>query len=175
MLTCVLRGVKGRAGKYFTPLSAAARFCGAKIQCIDHVALPVRDIAVSKTWYAAVAGMEPFLEGDPDFCDENLAMVSSGTGDAKIALLKLPAGESPLRGSREQKGHVAFRVSHEEIRRLHSTLPQLLLAHRAHPQQPLDIDVQDYGLQLSLFVTDPDGNEIEFTGWVERDNPVRFE
>eukprot|EP00754_Rhynchopus_humris_P046407 Rhum_TRINITY_DN5923_c0_g2::Rhum_TRINITY_DN5923_c0_g2_i1::g.18746::m.18746 len=152
--------------------STGAAPAAAAIQGHDHVAVGVRDLSVSKEWYRNVAGMHPFMADDPLFCDDDLAMVKAGT--AVIALLRLPQTQQPLRGSREQRGHCAFTVSHEEIRRLHACLPALLEANKVHADHATEIDVQDYGVQLSLFVTDPDGNEVEFTAWVDKNDPVRF-
>eukprot|EP01063_Lacrimia_lanifica_P005379 TRINITY_DN13138_c0_g1_i1.p2 TRINITY_DN13138_c0_g1~~TRINITY_DN13138_c0_g1_i1.p2 ORF type:complete len:166 (+),score=61.36 TRINITY_DN13138_c0_g1_i1:48-545(+) len=145
----------------------------AAVNRLDHVALGVRSLAVSKEWYQSVLGFEPFMADDPNFADDDLAMVKAG--DAIFALLRIPEGERALRGSREQKGHAALSVTPAEIRRLYHDLPKLLEQHRVCSQQRLDIDVQDYGAQLSLFFYDPDNNELEVSAWVAKDDAVRFE
>jgi len=116
-----------------------------------------------------VLGMETFRGDDPEFADDDLAMVRNGR--SFVALLRLPNGESPLVGSRSQRGHFAFRVSNEEFAKFRRELPKMLEKHRAHPDQSLEIEYQNYGVQQSLFFQDPDGNELEVTTWEELDRP----
>ncbi|KAJ9470650.1 hypothetical protein DIPPA_00667 [Diplonema papillatum] len=144
----------------------------ARVQKHDHVALGVKDLAVSTRWYGSVLSMKPFMHDDPQFRDEDLAMVRAG--QATFALLRVPADREPLAGTREQKGHAALTVSHDEIRRLHRELPLLLAEHRAVPSQRTDVEAQDYGSQLSLFFYDPDGNELELCAWVRKNSAKRF-
>merc|ERR1711879_504833 len=132
---------------------------------VDHVAISVRDLSVSRKWLAAVVGMETFRGDDPNFADDDLAMVRRG--QAFVALLKLPQGESPLRGSRSQKGHFALRVANEEFADFRLRLPKLLETHRVSEEQSVEVQFEDYGVQRSLFFHDPDGNELEVTTWDE--------
>jgi len=78
---------------------------------------------------------------------------------------------TPLSGSREQKGHTAFKVSVESFWEYHTALPRLLQSHRVHSGQSIDFEEADYGRQLSLFFYDPDANEVEVTTWVDQAGP----
>eukprot|EP00755_Sulcionema_specki_P014072 Sspe_Gene.55703::Locus_30636_Transcript_1_1_Confidence_1.000_Length_910::g.55703::m.55703 len=144
----------------------------ARLERIDHVAVGVRSIQDSLPWYKGVLGMTPYLADNPLFRSDDLAMVKGG--EAVVALLRIPDGKTGLPGTREQKGHVAFRVSVDEVRRLAKELPELLLAHRVHDEQSTEILLDDYSLQLSIFFYDPSGNEVEVTAWVDPNDPVRF-
>lgn len=138
---------------------------GLRAQQLDHAAVGVRNLKVTQDWLAAVLGMVPFRSDDPNFAGEALAMVRNGA--VKIALLQLPEGETPLQGSRSQKGHVALRVPTQEFERFRYGLPALLQEHRVHPQQSVQVEEDNYGVQRSLFFHDPDGNELEVTTWDE--------
>eukprot|EP00928_Gymnodinium_smaydae_P044516 TRINITY_DN29691_c0_g1_i1.p1 TRINITY_DN29691_c0_g1~~TRINITY_DN29691_c0_g1_i1.p1 ORF type:complete len:192 (+),score=38.67 TRINITY_DN29691_c0_g1_i1:46-621(+) len=141
-----------------------ARASAPPMLCLDHAALGVRDLGRSVAWYGAVLGMRPFRADDPQFSGD-IAMVKSG--DAALALLLLPPGETPLKGSREQRGHAAMRVDWDAFVAFRSALPELLEQQRqVHPAQSLWIEEMDYGVQKSLFFLDPDGNELEITTWV---------
>ena len=140
-----------------------------RIERIDHAAIGVRDLMTSKKWYAEVLRMDHIFTDDPEF-NGDIAMI--GNGEAQVALLKLPDYVEPLKGGREQKGHVAFKVSVKHFWQFHETLPRLLPMHRGHPDQSVEIEEADYGRQLSLFFVDPDGNEIEVTTWVDPQDPA---
>merc|ERR1711974_390994 len=113
----------------------------------DHAALGVRDLQVSRRWLQNVLGMRPFRADDPHFADEDLAMMRNGA--ACLALLRLPAEEGVLQGSRSQKGHVAFRVSNDEFEVFRGSLPSTLARHREHEGQRVDVEEQNYGVQRS--------------------------
>ena len=106
--------------------------------------------------------MVHIFKDDPQF-NGDIAMI--GNGEAQVALLKLPETVTPLSGSREQKGHTAFKVSVESFWEYHTALPRLLQSHRVHSGQSIDFEEADYGRQLSLFFYDPDANEV---GWTRR-------
>lgn len=131
---------------------------------LDHAAVGVRDLVQSLKWYHGVLGMEHVLADDPMF-NGDIAMAGV-RGAPLVALLRLPENESPLAGSREQRGHFALRISNEDFTKLRGQLPTMLRTHRAHDRQSLWIEEQDYGRQLSLFFEDPDGNEVEVTTWL---------
>ena len=57
----------------------------------------MRDLEVSKKWYAKVLSMDHLFADDPNFNGE-IAMV--GNGAVKLALLELPTDQNPLPGSR---------------------------------------------------------------------------
>jgi len=139
------------------------RFFTLKLKQIDHCAFGVRDLEVSKKWYAKVLSMDHLFADDPNFNGE-IAMV--GNGAVKLALLELPTDQNPLPGSRYQRGHVAFEVSNEEFWAFKDVLSKLLVENRACENQRTDIIEEDYGIQKSLFFFDPDDNELEVTTWI---------
>lgn len=134
-----------------------------KAECFDHVAIGVEDLKVARRWYMDVLGMVDFMQEEPTFVGDDLAFLRQG--GAYLALLALPRGERPLRGSRAQKGHFALRVDGTTFWELHKRLPQLLETHRAHEGQRTDILCDDFAVQVSLFFWDPSGNEVEVTTW----------
>lgn len=119
----------------------SARALSARYLGFDHVAIGVRDLAVSRAWYRSVLGMTDCMTEEPTFVGEDLAFIKGG--GAAIALLRLTEGRGPLRGSRDQKGHFAIGVDGPSFWRLHATLPQLLRAHRAGPQHSVEILFDD--------------------------------
>lgn len=133
------------------------------ILCLDHAAVGVRDLSRSVLWYQNVLGFVQVLAHDPNFTGE-IAMMGF-PGNAMLALLRLPADEGPLAGSRSQRGHFALRTTPVGFSAWRERLPQLLQAHRIHEGQSLWIQEDDYGRQQSLFFFDPDENEIEVTTW----------
>eukprot|EP00931_Biecheleriopsis_adriatica_P081625 TRINITY_DN54986_c0_g1_i1.p1 TRINITY_DN54986_c0_g1~~TRINITY_DN54986_c0_g1_i1.p1 ORF type:complete len:161 (-),score=29.54 TRINITY_DN54986_c0_g1_i1:16-498(-) len=130
---------------------------------LDHAAVGVKDLTRSLTWYSKVLGMEHVLADDPMF-NGDIAMAGI-RGIPLIALLRLPADEQPLQGSREQRAHFALRTAPADFQSWRERLPDLLRSHRAHEKQSLWLEEQDYGRQRSLFFKDPDDNEIEVTAW----------
>ena len=78
-------------------------------ESLDHIAIGVQSLAVSRSWYKAVLQMEDFMQHEPTFVGEDLAFLRQG--GAHLALLALePRGQQPLEGSRAQRGHFALRV-----------------------------------------------------------------
>ena len=130
---------------------------------LDHAAVGVKDLTRSLKWYNGVLGMRHLFVDDPMF---NGPIAMLGVNDVPLlALLRLPEGEQPLRGSREQRGHFALRTEPDDFEIWRQSLPHLLKLHRAYEQQSLWLEEQDYGRQRSLFFEDPDTNEIEVAAW----------
>ncbi|CAK9105053.1 Probable methionine-R-sulfoxide reductase B [Durusdinium trenchii] len=126
---------------------------------LDHAAVGVKDLERSMRWYKAVLGLQHLFADDPMF---NGPIAMLGREDQPLlALLRLPEHEHPLRGSREQRGHFALRTRAADFDAWRRQLPELLQLHRAHEDQSLWLEEQDYGRQRSLFFQDPDTNEIE--------------
>jgi hypothetical protein len=67
-------------------------------------------------------------------------------------LLALDPKVPPLQGSRAQKGHFALRVDGATFWHLHNTLPTLLLRHRAHVNQSVDILCDDFAVYSAHYV-----------------------
>lgn len=136
---------------------------------LDHVCVVVSDVEKSIEWYGKVLGFTHRFEKEACF-GKDPAFLQNGT--AKIALLPLERGRSPIRDHRG--AHAAFGVNREEFDTMRKELPDILRKHAITPDQSVDIDEQDYDLQLSLFFSDPDRNILEITTWVDRDDSRRF-
>src|SRR5206468_9567301 len=121
-----------------------------EIDALDHVALSVRDVALSAQWYAEVLGFkrlhEDMWNGIPVFV---------GNGAAAIALF--PASEEIGSASHDRAAvrtlHFAFRTDRENF--LHA---QDELKERAIP-----FEFQDHEISHSIYFRDPDGHRIEIT------------
>jgi len=142
-------------------LSGGAR--ALRVGALDHVCVCVSDVDRSIAWYGGVLGLalqhadHPAFGKDPAFME--------GEGGARVALLPLPRGASPVA---DHKGaHFALGVAAlADFEAVAAELPAALAAHRACAAQSIEVDEQDYGLQRSLFFADPDSNIVEITCWV---------
>lgn len=137
---------------------------------IDHVAIGVADLAVSRRWYMDVLGLEDHMQHEPTFVGRELAFMRSGA--AALALLHIDPRDDATsstfqrrRVSRAQKGHFALRTDGPTFWRLHAILPRLLETHRVNPEQSTTVLCDDFAVQLSMFFEDPDGNEVEIATW----------
>ena len=121
-----------------------------EVQGIDHVALAVRDIETSASWYQEVLGLkrmhERVWEGLP---------VVVGAGETAVALFpvqgdnpEVPSGKNVI-----AMRHLAFRVD-----RANFELAQSELQARS-----IEFEFQDHEISHSIYFHDPDGYEIEIT------------
>lgn len=120
------------------------------IDGLDHVALNVRDVARSVAWYREALDFE-VLHGDA-WTGVPAVVGRDGWG---LALFPVQ-GKDPLpRPGRDvlSMRHVAFRV----------TAAAFAQARAEFAARGLDAAFQDHGIAQSIYVTDPDGHEIEFT------------
>jgi len=127
------------------------------IEALDHVALTVSDPDRSMRWYQDVFGFQPAsmegLKQGPPY----LLRVAEGN-----YLNLFPSDKSPLKPvpdhSTVAMRHVAFRVSYALMSNVQKKLEDMGLA----------ITPFDYGPRCrALFVSDPDGHQIELIGYEE--------
>ena len=125
------------------------------IEALDHVALTVRDPQISMAWYQEVMGFLPAamegLASGPPF----ILRVSAGS-----YLNLFPADSDapapvPDHNTLAMR-HLAFRVTYSRMAEVEEEL-------RRRGQQVMGFD---YGPRCrSLFVSDPDGHQIELIGY----------
>ncbi len=120
-----------------------------KLEGLDHIALSVRDIAVSVKWYSEVLGLErqhaEVWDGIPVFL---------GQGATGIAFFPADGAEDSLGQESERRVlHFALRADRENFERA-----QLELRQRG-----IDFRFEDHGIAHSIYFRDPDGLRLEVT------------
>ena len=92
-----------------TTQSAPGRQMTPTVAAIGHVALTVRDLAISVPWYSALIGAEPVLDEDTG----PFRHVVYALGDALLGLHEFPEGieDVPHTPRRAGLDHVAFAVA----------------------------------------------------------------
>lgn len=121
-----------------------------RLDGIDHVALTVRDLGRSVTWYQAVLGLERrYEEVWGDF------PVVLGVGTTSLALFPAAMPDPAPPPGREMLSvrHIAFRVSRAAFEQARDELE----AHGLAPR------FEDHTAAHSLYFTDPDGHQLEIT------------
>jgi catechol 2,3-dioxygenase-like lactoylglutathione lyase family enzyme len=121
-----------------------------RLQGIDHVALSVRDVGRSVAWYQAVLGLERRYA---DVWGDFPAVL--GVGTTSLALFPAPVPEPAPPPGREVLSvrHIAFRVDRAAFAQARAEL-------EAYGLQPR---FEDHIAAHSLYITDPDGHQLEIT------------
>lgn len=121
-----------------------------EVQGIDYVALPVRDIERSTSWYLDVLGLErihgDYWKGVPTVV---------GIGETAIAHFAV-RGEDPARPPGKNMiamRHVAFRVDRPNFEAAQSELQA----------RSIEIEFQDHEISHSICFHDPGGHELKIT------------
>ena len=121
---------------------------------LTHVALTVRDLAVSVPWYEALLGAEPVIDEDTvgDF-HHTVYLVGNGTL-LGLHQHRTPAPDEPFSEFRVGLDHVAFGCAdRKELEKRALRLDELGIEHGA-------IEDAHYGSDVSF--RDPDGIALEF-------------
>jgi glyoxylase I family protein len=119
---------------------------------LGHVALTVRDLAVSVPWYQALLGSEPVLDEDTGPF-RHVVFVLGGT---MLGLHEFPDAEAAVPHSARRPGldHVSFAAAdRDELVAWARRLDELGIAHGG---------VVDAGYGSGISFTDPDGLPLEF-------------
>ncbi|MBW8826522.1 MAG: VOC family protein [Acidobacteria bacterium] len=120
---------------------------------LGHAVLYVHDVARSASFYGGVLGWRQIAGGD----GMPIAAFSSGRSHHELLLIQVgpDAADIPA-GRRVGLYHLGLKVgdSDDELR-------AALAAVRAHPDLCTLVGTSDHGVTHSLYVEDPDGNEIE--------------
>lgn len=139
---------------------------------LGHVVLYVRNLDASVDFYRTVIGLTVVGR----IFNGQAAMLSGGRTHHELLLIAVGDAPGPLTGRRIGLYHVGWKVG-ESLEALRAVRERVLA-------QGLAIDGQsDHGVSKSLYLRDPDGNEIELyvddpsfdwrknTSWME--HPVR--
>ena len=128
-----------------------------QVKELGHLVLYVRDLAASAHFYRDVLGWEPIFNGaDAELPFPAAAFVSSShRTHHELLLIEVGAGAAALpRGRRVGMYHFGLKVgdSDDELRDALETI-------RANGVDL--VGATDHGMTHSLYIRDPDGNEIE--------------
>jgi catechol 2,3-dioxygenase len=139
---------------------------------LGHVVFYVRDLTASVAFYTEVVGLQ--LRGR--LFNGRAAMLTGGRTHHELLLIEVGEAPGPLPGHRVGLYHVGWKVG-DTLEALRAARDRVL-AHGGA------IDGQsDHGVSQSLYLHDPDGNEVELfvddprvdwrndASWMER--PVR--
>lgn len=120
------------------------------IECLDHVALLVKDVGLSAEWYTRVLGLKRHYA---EAWDIPVILYAGTTG---VALFPATStGQQPPPNSRRAitMQHFAFRVSRADFEE----------AQRDFRRREIEYEFQDHGVAHSVYIHDPDGYEVELT------------
>ncbi len=139
---------------------------------LGHVVLYVRELKRSLAFYRNVVGLNVIGE----IFGGRAAMLSGGRTHHELLLIEVGAAPGPLTGRRIGLYHIGWKIG-ESLAALRAMKTKL-------EQQGVAIDgMSDHTVSQSLYVRDPDGNELELyvddpqvdwhqeRGWM--DAPVR--
>jgi catechol 2,3-dioxygenase len=117
---------------------------------LGHVVFYVRDLNESLIFYEEGVGLT--LLGR--IFNGRAAVLSGGRSHHELLLIEVGEGDGPLKGRRIGLYHVGWKVGEdlETLRRVRDRVIRL--------GYPLD-GMSDHGVSQSLYLRDPDGNEVE--------------
>jgi catechol-2,3-dioxygenase len=121
-----------------------------RIECIDHVALCVKDLERARTWYQEVLGLE---RRHQEAWGEVPTML--GAGNTCIALFPTTTQEpksAPDYNTIAMR-HLAFRVSRKNFEQ----------AQKELWQRAIKFEFEDHDIAHSIYFSDPDGHRLELT------------
>ena len=128
------------------------------LQAVDHVALSVRDVEASATWYCDVLRFkrqhDDVWNGYPVFVGKN---------DAAIALFPIPdkkGSSPPSDGLTAASSRPPIRILHFAFRASRS---EFLQAHKELEERGIAFEFQDHKISHSIYFYDPDRHELEIT------------
>ncbi|MDE3030999.1 MAG: VOC family protein [Acidobacteriota bacterium] len=128
-----------------------------RVKELGHIVLYVRDLENSSKFYRDVLGWTPLLDGSLPPGRRPFTAFNSSSGRTHHELLLIEVGPTAAAlpsGRRVGMYHFGLKVgdSDDELR-------EALAVLRAHDVEV--VGATDHGVTHSLYVRDPDGNEIE--------------
>lgn len=121
-----------------------------QLECLDHVALLVRDVECSVQWYREVLGLDRVHE---DVWGSFPAVVGKGGTSLALFPVGTPNPNPPPDHDTLCVRHIAFRVDSTNFLIAQGELTRLGLA----------FDLQDHRIAHSIYFRDPDGHLLEIT------------
>jgi catechol 2,3-dioxygenase len=121
-----------------------------KVQELGHAVLYVRDVAASRRFYGEILGLPSIGEAWP-----GTAAFSGGRTHHELLLIEVGADAAPLpQGPRVGLYHLGFKIgtTDDELRAAVADLQAAGVTV---------VGAADHAVTHSLYVLDPDGNEIE--------------
>lgn len=117
---------------------------------LAHVVFYVRDLERSVEFYRDIVGLQVVGQ----IFQDRAAMLSGGRTHHELLLIQVGDAPGPLPGRRIGLYHVGWKIGEtlDELRAMRDRL-------RAH-KYPID-GMSDHTVSKSLYLRDPDGNEIE--------------
>ncbi len=121
-----------------------------KIEFLDHVAIRVKDIMASASWYEKVLGLKAYQP--PEWGEFPVFMLSDKTG---IALFPAKTDDAKLEATSKniKIDHFAFNVTGENFEKAKIRFDKL----------GLEYDFQDHFYFHSIYTKDLDGHTVELT------------
>jgi len=117
---------------------------------LGHVVFYVRDLQRSLQFYRDLVGLE--VQGR--IFGDRAALLSGGRTHHELLLIQVGEAEEPLKGRRVGLYHVGWKIG--------DGLEALKLARARVAELGYEIDgVSDHTVSQSLYLRDPDGNEVE--------------
>ena len=121
-----------------------------KIGFLDHVAIRVKDINASASWYEEVLGLKKYQL--PEWGDFPIFLLSGKSG---VALFPAHSSDKDMDPSSKNVkiDHFAFNVDKENFEK----------AKRRYTELGLEFSFQDHHYFHSIYTRDPDGHVVELT------------
>lgn len=125
-----------------------------EVKELGHVVLYVRDLQRSRWFYGEVLGF-PEIRGDNQPIDFSAAAFTTGRTHHELLLIEVGPDAAPLpQGRRVGMYHIGLKIGDDD-----QTLRDAIVQLRDHGVSL--IGSADHHVAHSLYLADPDGNEIE--------------
>lgn len=121
-----------------------------ELQCLDHVALLVRDVERSARWYQEVLGLDRHYL---DIWGSFPAVVGKGGTSLALFPVNSPTPKPPPDRATICVRHIAFRVDRSNF----------LAAQAELQRQGIMFSIEDHQVAHSIYFTDLDGHQLEIT------------